>query len=107
MNVETVYIGHDNAIDLILKMNGVAYALTSVTKMTISVNGVVFTSQNNPSDPILWNQAGYQTGEIRIFLGMANGIVAGSCEAPLVVYDAGDPDGIVWDIIPLRVVAGT
>ena len=101
---EYVYLGHDNYIDLILMANGSAQNLSGITKMTLTFDTTKISSANQASDPILWNQAGYQTGEIRIFLGKQS-LTPGSYEAPLIVYDASDPDGIVWDIIPIIVVA--
>jgi len=101
---EFVYLGHDNSIDLILLSNGVAQDLSGVTKMTITVGGILISSTNQATDPILWIKAGYSTGEIRLFLGKQS-ILPGNYEAPLIVFDANDPDGIVWDEIAIQVVA--
>ncbi len=103
MKTEIVYLGHDNRIDLILKADGVAVNLGSVTTMTISFGRKLIESINGSTDPILWAKAGYATGEVRLVLG-AQEISPGTYYAPLIVYDAGNPNGIVWGIIPISIM---
>jgi hypothetical protein len=104
MQTEFVYLGHDNSIDLILKANGVAVSLTSVTRMTLTLGAKLIDSDNGDADPIRWNKAGYATGEFRLFLG-AEVIKVGAYQAALIVYDAMNPNGIFWGKIPITVVA--
>ena len=104
MRTEIVYLAHDNWIDVILKADGVAVALTSVTRMTLTFGTKLIDSDNGDTDPIRWIKAGYATGEVRLFLG-AEAIAAGSYAAPLVVYDATNVEGIVWGLIPITVTA--
>lgn len=104
MNTEVVYLGHGNRIDLLLKADGVAVALTSVTMMTLTVGTTLIDSNNGAADPIQWAKVGYATGEIRIILG-AQTILGGKYNAPLIVYDATNEDGIVWGMIPILVKA--
>jgi len=104
MEREIVYLGHENSIDLILKADGIAVALTSVTRMTLTLGTTLIDSENGGADPIRWIQTGYATGEIRLFLGDQT-ISAGNYQAPLVVYDPTNTDGIVWGFIPITVIA--
>lgn len=104
MSVETVYLGHDNSIDMILKADGVAQSLAAVTSMTLTFGTLKITSTNQVNDVIKWNQGGYATGEVRFFLGAQN-IPPGLYTAPLVVYDASNDDGIVWTRIRISVIA--
>jgi len=104
MEHEIVYLGHDNRIDILLKADGSAVDLSSVTRMTLSFDAVLINSDNGDSDPIQWAKAGYATGEVRISLGSQQ-IPAGSYRAPLVVYDPSNPDGIVWGRIVIQVEA--
>ena len=103
---EIVYLGHDNTIDLLLKSDGTAVSLSAVTAMTITVGEVTVSSDNDAADPITWAKSGYATGEIRLKLG-AEILVASNTpySAYLVVYDAANPEGIVWGYVPIRVRA--
>lgn len=102
MAAETVYLGHDNTIDLILKAGGVAVDLTSVDTITLTINGATIASENGATDPIRWIQLGYATGKIRISLG-EQAISPGRYPAVLVVYDPSNPNGVVWGEIDVRV----
>lgn len=104
MDKEIVFLGHDNSIDLILKADGTAQNLASVTDMTITVGTVTVSSDNGDADPIRWAKAAYDTGEVRLFLGDQS-LTPGSYSAPLVVYDSDNPDGVVWGYIPMTVKA--
>jgi len=104
MDYEIVYLGHDNRIDVILKADGSAVDLSSVTRMTLSFDAVLIDSDNGDSDPIQWAKVGYATGEVRIILG-GQEIPAGSYRTPLVVYDPSNPYGIVWGRIVIQVEA--
>jgi hypothetical protein len=104
MTPEHVYLDHDNTIDLILKADGVAVSLASVTKISLAVGSVLIESTNQAADPIQWAKSGYATGEVRIAIGGVSGLVAGvRYDAPLIVYDSTNDDGIVWELIPLLV----
>lgn len=103
--IETVYLGHDNSIDLLLKSDGTAYDLSSVTKMTITIGGVTVESTNQAGDPILWNQGSYDTGEARFFLGDQSIEEGTYRKCYVVVYDANNGDGIVWGSVYLKVIA--
>jgi hypothetical protein len=101
---EIVYLGHDNTIDFILKASSIAQSLGSVTQMTITIGSTLVANSSAASGAITWSGAGYDTGEIRIKLGDQS-VSAGDYNAPLVVYDAANTDGIVWGYIPVVIKA--
>lgn len=107
MDSEIIYLGTDNTVDLILKADDVAVSLASVTKMELTVGAVLISSTNLATDTIRWNQAGYDTGEVRLQIGKVTGLAIGQYDAPLVVYDATNDDGIVWITVPLTVTDAT
>lgn len=102
MNTETIYLGRDNSIDLILTVDDVPEPLTAVTKMAVIVGAVTVESTNGATAPIRWAGEGYDTGEVRLVLGMQT-IPEGKHEAALVVYDAANPEGVVWTTIRVQV----
>jgi hypothetical protein len=104
MEHEIVYLGHDNRIDIILKADGSAVDLSSVTRMTLSFDSLLIDSDNGDLDPIQWVKAGYVTGEVRISLG-GQSIPAGDYRAALVVYDPSNPNGIVWGLLLIQIEA--
>ena len=104
MNTENVYLGHDNAINLILKSNGSAVDTSGFTKMTLTLGTAAVESANSTAS-ISWNAAGYADGEIRLHLGGHSTITAGRYEAPLIVYNATAASGIMWGNVPLSVIS--
>jgi len=102
---ETIYFGHDNSIRRILKSRSPggaweAQALTSVTKITLTIGKKLIESDNGNDDAIQWIKGGYATGEVRIFLG-PRVVSPGNYHAWLVVYDAVNTNGLVWGFIPI------
>ena len=104
MATEIVYLGHDNTVDLLLKADGTAQDLSSVTKITATFGDTLIESTNAANGPITWAQSGYETGEIRLALGDQS-ISTGSYNVPIVVYDAVNTDGIVWGTVTVIVKA--
>ena len=103
MDAEYVWLGHDNTIDLILKTDGTATDLASVTKITATFDDTLISNTSASSGTITWS--GYDTGEIRLALGGAT-ITAGSYKVPIVVYDPANATGVVWgNPIPIVVKA--
>lgn len=104
---EVVYLGHSNSIDCILKSNGSAVDLSVLTptQMTANFGTQVITSTNNATHHILWSQAGYETGEVRLFFGSTT-IGAGDYDVPLIVYSATATNGVVWGKLGIRVRSG-
>jgi len=98
MTVDTIYLGHDNTVDLILKVDNAAFALTSVTSITATFGDVTITSTDKAAGTIRWSQVGYDTGEIRLAMGSLETITASKkpYDVPIVTYDAVNTTGIVW-----------
>ena len=98
MTVDTIYLGHDNTVDLVLKVDNVAFNLSSVTSITATFGDVTITSTNKAAGTITWDQAGYETGEIRLDMGGLETITASKkpYNVPIVTYDAVNTTGIVW-----------
>jgi len=109
LNYEIVWIGHDNFNAQLLKADDIAVDLSGVISMSLAIEelavDLVINSTNVEGDPIRWAQAGYQTGEIRLFLG-DQAIPARRHKAKLAVYDSSNPNGILWGYIWLDARTG-
>ena len=92
MTTETVYLGYDNTVDLLLKADGEAQDLSSVTKMTLEVDETTIDSDTSP-DAFDW--APGVTGKVILDLG-AESLSEGTYRATLTVYDPTNANGIVW-----------
>lgn len=92
---EHVYLGRNNTIDLILKSDGVAQDLASVTRIVAVFGDVPVSSEDHENGDITWDIDGYDTGEIRIAAGAAE-ITAGTYSVAVIVYDPSNTDGIQW-----------
>jgi hypothetical protein len=103
MPTEWVYLGHDNAIRVKILSNGSAVDLSATTRVTLTVSTVLIASTNHATQALTWAKAGYDTGEVRIRLGDNTAISAGDYEAPIVLYDATETDGVYWGDITLKV----
>ena len=101
---EIIYLTHNNTIDLLLKSDGVAQDLSAVTKITATFGSTTISSTNKVTGAIKWDNAGYETGEIRLDLGSQD-LVAMSYYVPIVVYDTVNILGVVWGYIPVQVKA--
>ena len=99
MTTENVYNGHDNTIDLLLKADGAAQDLSSVTRMTLEVDSVTIDSAISGS-AFDWDTG--TTGKIILALG-GESLTAGAYRATLTVYDPTNTDGIVWGTFKLIV----
>lgn len=102
MDTEVVYLGHDNTLTYQLLASSSAASLGSVTQITLTLGSVLIANSSASSGTITWAGSGFSTGEIRLKLGDQS-ISAGTYHAPLIVYDAVNSTGIVWDYIPLRI----
>jgi len=93
MLTEVVYLGKDNTIDLLLKADGEAQDLSDTTRMTLGLDDTVIDSATSP-DAFDWDTG--TTGKLVLALG-AEAIDAGVYKrAVLVVYNADNPNGVVW-----------
>ena len=99
MTTEIVYLGHDNTIDLLLKADGSAVDLSSVTRMTVDFDGTIIDSQTAPA-AFDWSTG--TIGKLVLALG-AQPIAAGTYQVALTVYDPTHPNGIVWGYFPCKV----
>ena len=98
-----IELGYDNDIRIVLESDGVAQSTAALTQIKLIIGGTTYTSDNTAGKRIRWNQAGYDTGEVRITLGKAGGTGDTSVptaglysNCPLVVYDATYDDGLRW-----------
>ena len=103
MSKEYVYDGHDNTIDLILKSDGTAQDLSTVTKITASFGDTLVSSEDAAAGAITWAQDGYDTGEIRLSLGNQDITPGLYRNVPIIIYDIVNPNGIVWDTVDILV----
>jgi hypothetical protein len=101
MTVEYIRTSRDNTIDLLLSDDGAAINLSAVNKIMISFDESTgmrnIESTDKVSGDIRWAQDGYQTGEIRFFLGtLSTAIEDGRYDAPIVIYDPSTMDDGVY-----------
>jgi hypothetical protein len=100
MTTEVVYLGRDNTVDLLLKADGSAQDLSGVTRMVLVVGETEIDSDLSP-DAFDWDTG--TTGKVVLALGDES-LSEGTYTAWLVVYDASNPDGIVWGSFTLKVM---
>ncbi len=96
---EVVYLGRDNSMDFILKADGVAQSLSSVTRMELVISGVTYSSVTAG----YFDWSGATTGFVAITLGQSSVLSPGTYDAELILYDASNDNGIFWGKIPLKV----
>jgi hypothetical protein len=104
---DTVYLGHDNWLRLKLQddaaLSGIA-DLTAISVMRLAVGESLISSDNTVGDPILWNQSGYEAGEVRLQLGSLDLTAGRYPRCYLTVYDSANPNGVVWGALQLFVL---
>lgn len=89
---EIVWTGHDNAIDLELRVDGALADLSGTTRVTLTIGAVTLDSDED-ADLFDWSAG---SGILSLHLGAA-GLDAGNEQAAkLVIYDAGNTNGVVW-----------
>jgi hypothetical protein len=103
---ELVVNGKHNTIDLLLKADGVAEDLTTVTKVEFVDEAGVQTTISSEDDPdyFTWDplKTG-QTGKLICELGEA-GIPVGTYVFRVMIYDPVNTLGIFWDRILIEVI---
>ena len=107
-DVELIHLGRDNSIDFVLYADSTQQDLSAVTQIDLRISDEILTSTDSTGGAIRWSGSGYETGEVRIFAGTATSVSlsTGRYTCALVVYDATNPNGVVWDVnIPIRVKA--
>ena len=91
---ETIYLGKNNAIDLILQADGVAVNLSSVTRMILRDVGCLWEVDSTTSAGAFdWSAGG---GALSPRLGDET-IPPGTYNCWLIVFDPTNTDGIVWE----------
>lgn len=105
MTVEHVYSGHDNIIKLLLKEDGEAVDLSSVTRITMSFG----TTEIDTSDAgtTLTTDGTFDLSEgssgiLSIRLGDQE-IESGAYGSEIVIYDATNDNGVVWGEVKIIV----
>lgn len=98
MTYNTVYLGHDNTIDLLLKVGGVVADIVSSTKVTVEFGSTVISSATSPG-AFDWDDG---KGMLYLKLG-GESIPVGAYDAVLTVYDAVNTDGIRWNTFKCKV----
>lgn len=100
--METIYVGRDNLINLLLKADGVVQDLTAVTKIELLYKEGYYDSDNFAS---AFDYSTYATSGIVILDIGSIGLEAGQDKnAELIVYDASNASGIIWDTFDLKVI---
>ena len=100
--METIYTGRDNKINLLLKTDGAVQDLTAVTKMELLYKENYYDSDNFGSS---FDFSTYATSGIVILDIGSIGLESGRDKnAEIIVYDASNASGIIWDTFDLKVI---
>ena len=98
MNYETVHLGFDNTIDLLLKVDGVVADIVASTKITVTFGSTVISSETSAS-AFDWDDG---SGMLYLKLG-GESIPVGSYDVVLTLYDSVNTDGIRWNTFKCKV----
>lgn len=102
---ETVYRGRDNAIALVLKNNDANLSTTeinAITRIDVHYSGTYYSSASSPT---LFDWVTYkEDAKVIIKLGMCGLTVGSDANTELLVYDAANTNGLVWDTFKLTVL---
>lgn len=101
---ETVYLGRDNAIELVLSADGAVQDLTAVTQVDIVDSGCTWSVSSATSASAFDWSSNPTGGVLKMSLGDET-IPAGTYRCKIVVYDPTNTDGVVWGEIRLAVIA--
>lgn len=102
-SIEKVYLGNDNTLDLILKEDGVAVSLASVTKMTLTFGSTIIDSSvvgAGSGNVFDWTEG---SGVLKLKLGAQSISTRMYSAVKLTVFDAGNTNGIVWGTLRIKV----
>ena len=93
--IDVIYKGSDNTNEILLKKDGVAQDLSSVTRIGLHFSdGTDVTNSTGAQYPIKWTGTG-QTGLVVCQLGGVD-LTEGDLTAKLITYDPTNDDGVVW-----------
>ncbi len=101
MATETVYIGRDNVVDLLLQVDGVAQDLDSVTQIDAVLGDTTVSATVSTEWPIKWTGLGV-SGKIQLKIGEE---LSSNYRGRMwiVVYGLDNPNGIVWGYVDVVV----
>jgi len=100
--METVYIGRDNKLNLLLKTDDVVQDLTNVHKMELLYKESYYDSDNFPASFDYATQA--TAGIVTLDVGSI-GLESGRDKnAELIIYDASNASGVIWGTFDLKVI---
>ena len=107
---EAIYLGRDNAIELLLEVGGVVQDLSGVTSgvtcLQVVLGGVTISSITS-STLFDWQDwtgtSGTTVGWVKLMLGGATAMTPGNYDAELIVYNPQNTNGILWGTIPVKV----
>lgn len=97
---ETVYLGHDNVIDLLLTADGEVSDIATTTRATAVFGSTLIDSETSLS-VFDWSEG--EDGILRLTFGEET-IPVGSYNVVITLYDPAHTDGVVWDDFKCRVV---
>ena len=100
---ETFYLNKDNVSRLELRTGGALQDISTLTKVEIKISGVVYSSADH-ADAFDWTTEG-SNGILHLALGKISNLVASrDKKAELILYDASNPNGIVWGTIDVKIL---
>ena len=97
---ESVFLGHDNVIDLVLTADGEVVDITDTTRATAAFGSTLIDSETS-MDVFDWSEG--EEGLLHLTFGEES-IPVGSYNVVLTLYDVINTDGVVWDNFRCRVV---
>ena len=97
---ESVHLGHDNIIDLLLTASGDIVDISNTTRATALFDSTLIDSDTSMS-VFDWSEG--EDGILHLTFGEES-IPTGSYKVVITLYDAVNIDGIVWDDFRCRVI---
>jgi len=95
---ETIFLGHENTIDLLFITDGEIVDITNTTRVTVAFGGTVIDSDTS-SSAFNWTE-----GDGKMYLSFGHeSIEVGSYHALVTIYDDVNDDGIIWGSFLCRV----
>lgn len=100
------YIGYDNALDWALQVERPNcsidyYDADQATRFVVQLDDDAGTTIDSAIEPAVFSTTTVLIGStsvvaLRLLLGLANGLIAGTYRMRLIVYSNDYPDGVVW-----------
>ena len=99
---ETIWLGRNNVIGLLLKADGAAYDLSNATRLELVFSGTTISSVGH-SMWFDWTSATLATGQVNLLLGGVTNVVPGTYKTEVIYYDVNNVSGIMWGRVPMIV----